>query len=59
MLQQVTLIDAIPFSNEHEALGLSGWWEGKDCGREKIVGGRKSNVSDKTLCFFVGWQNSL
>jgi len=35
MLQQVTPIDAIPFSNEHEALGLSGWWEGKDCGRQK------------------------
>ena len=25
---------------------------------EKIAGGRKSNVPDKTLCFFEGWQNS-
>jgi len=26
-------------------------------GWEKIAGGRKSNVTDKTLCFFEGWQN--
>ena len=25
-------------------------------GWEKNAGGRKSNVSDKTLCFFEGWQ---
>ncbi len=27
-------------------------------GWEKIAGGRKSNVSVKTLCFFEGWQIS-
>jgi len=32
---------------EHNDLG-GGW--------EKIAGGKKRNVSDKTLCFFEGWQ---
>ena len=43
------MLSLLVMNKKHKIHEGGGW--------EKIAGGRKSNVSDKTLCFFEGWQN--